>query len=291
MLVYCTYGAEILGFFPIGGSSHYQPPEALLKALAAHGHNVTVVSSYPQKIPQKNFHDIDVSAVKGRARNTIPFKIVSTKLQNTFENFNFITNLSNTYCEIAFSHPEVQKLLTRERNFDLVITEIFGSDCGVGFAWKYQAPLISILTSRRTPWTSARVGNPENPSYIPMMQMQFSVPMTFVERLINVFWYSYFTILYDYSSNTGLTDQISKKFFGPNVPPVNEIVYNTSLVLINNHFSIDQSYPLVPNYIEIAGIHVKKPKPLPSVSKFHFESIFVICLGIAFCFYHAAMAV
>ncbi|KAL6954035.1 glucuronosyltransferase [Sarracenia purpurea var. burkii] len=49
------------------GISHYAPAQAVLKALADQGHDVTVITSYPQKPPVDNFRDIDVSEVVGVA--------------------------------------------------------------------------------------------------------------------------------------------------------------------------------------------------------------------------------
>lgn len=257
-------GARILAFFPIGGSSHYNAVEMLLKALAARGHNVTSITSLPQKKPLANFHDVDVSGVRGPSANSLPFEFVRTRLQDTTRNFHTIANVSRMYCEIAFGEQKVKDVL-KEEKYDLVVTEIFGADCGVGFAWKFDAPLISVLAPRRSTWAFARVGNPSTPSYIPMAHSSFPARMNFWQRLVNAYWLVYYCLLYDNVHNGEQTNRLSRQFFGEDVPPVNDIVYNTSLVFANNHYTIDSAYPLVPNYIEIAGIHLKEPKPLPKV--------------------------
>lgn len=55
---------------------------------------------------------------------------------------------------------------------------------------------------------------------------------------------------------------MTKNFFGPDLPTVEEMTYNTSLLFVNSHFSINYARPLVPNVIEVAGIHIQEPKPL-----------------------------
>jgi glucuronosyltransferase len=53
MLLYavcCTKGARILGIFPTPSISHQLPFQAIMKALAARGHNVTVISPDPLKV-------------------------------------------------------------------------------------------------------------------------------------------------------------------------------------------------------------------------------------------------
>lgn len=64
-----------------------------------------------------------------------------------------------------------------------------------------------------------------------------------------------------------VTDKITREFFGPDLPDINDLVYNTSLILVNSHFSIFTSRPTVPNFIEVGGLHIKPPEPLSKVSK------------------------
>lgn len=62
------------------------------------------------------------------------------------------------------------------------------------------------------------------------------------------------------------SNSIAKKFFGEDLPDLEEIAERrTSLILVNSHFSTNQARPTVPNFIEVAGVHIKEPKPLPKV--------------------------
>ena len=51
----------------------------------------------------------------------------------------------------------------------------------------------------------------------------------------------------------------------PNLPPLLEIERNQSLVLINSHFSHVAPLPVLPCQVDIGGIHIRKPQPLPKV--------------------------
>lgn len=57
----------------------------------------------------------------------------------------------------------------------------------------------------------------------------------------------------------------AKKLFGPDVTQNDYLAYNMSLILSNTHFSIDFPRPLVPSIVEVAGLHIGQPKPLPKV--------------------------
>lgn len=56
---YCE-SAKILSIFGFPGPSQYIMASALLKTLAERGHEVTSISTFPQKQPLKNFRDIAV---------------------------------------------------------------------------------------------------------------------------------------------------------------------------------------------------------------------------------------
>lgn len=52
--------------------------------------------------------------------------------------------------------------------------------------------------------------------------------------------------------------------YGDGIPDVEEIAQNVSLILVNYHFSFGGPRPLVPQVVEIGGVHIKdKDTPLP----------------------------
>ncbi|KAG4080752.1 hypothetical protein HA402_005932 [Bradysia odoriphaga] len=65
-----TESYKILGIFHTSSKSHYIAGGALMRGLAEKGHDVTVISPFPQIEPLKNFHDIPIigmeNLVEGR---------------------------------------------------------------------------------------------------------------------------------------------------------------------------------------------------------------------------------
>lgn len=57
LLIGSLNGHRILGLFPHPGISHFQFFHPIMKALAHAGHDVTVVSHFPNKIPIENYRD------------------------------------------------------------------------------------------------------------------------------------------------------------------------------------------------------------------------------------------
>jgi glucuronosyltransferase len=56
-------GFKVLGILPFGSNSHFAIGQGILKSLSKAGHEVTVISPYPQKKPVQNWHDVDASSV------------------------------------------------------------------------------------------------------------------------------------------------------------------------------------------------------------------------------------
>jgi len=60
---------------------------------------------------------------------------------------------------------------------------------------------------------------------------------------------------------------IGRKYFGSDAPDADTLMKNASLVFINGHYTVDLAKPLLPNFVNIGGIHLVQPKhSLPKVS-------------------------
>lgn len=64
------------------------------------------------------------------------------------------------------------------------------------------------------------------------------------------------------------SNKLAKEFFGPGLPDLDDLVRNTSLLMVNSHFSLNHARPTVPNFVEVGGLHIHDSKPLPKVKQF-----------------------
>ena len=62
--------------------------------------------------------------------------------------------------------------------------------------------------------------------------------------------------------------------FSGNLPSVGDLEKNVSAMFINTHISTRTPRPLMPGQIDVAGAHIKKPKPLNDDLKVHFIKLF-----------------
>lgn len=64
------------------------------------------------------------------------------------------------------------------------------------------------------------------------------------------------------------TNEILRKQFGEKVPPISDLIKTTSLIFVNQHYSLSGSKPLSPAVVELGGIHISDPKPIDPVSTY-----------------------
>ncbi|XP_049832166.1 UDP-glycosyltransferase UGT5-like [Schistocerca gregaria] len=262
-----SQGANILAPLWFSAPSHFVMFDRLLSALAEKGHNVTVLSYFPRKAPLRNYHDIALHRdewphLKGESPDMIP------ALRSIVRGYasSWMGNVEG--CREALSQPQTRQLVRSGDRYDLVITDIHFTDCTAAFAHHLAAPLINVATSFPFSWTHDRVGNPDHPAYTELFNSDAIAPFTFWQRLKHSLAYVYTRLGYRWLSDRQV-DALVRDVFGPGVPPTHQIVRNASLVLLNTHWSIDQVIPRVPALIEVAGLHVAEPKPLPQeIQKF-----------------------
>lgn len=259
----CGHSLKILSLLSYPGPSHFVTFEPLMKALHSRGHDMTVVSFFPKDYGE-NCTNIDLSTGTEKFMENLDMETLPTSRSKYYFSMVYIAYLSKENCDLL-RHPKIVELAQSNQEFDLIILETWVLDCFYGFVHKFKAPFIGLTTCINLSWTSWRLGNPLTPSYIPAPTMPYSDDMSFLERIDNLI-----TILYEkYTFDNWIlkpSNAAAKKFFGEDLPDLDEIARNISLVLVNTHFTLSRPRPFVPNIVEVGGLFVKDlPKKLPKV--------------------------
>ncbi|GJQ84872.1 hypothetical protein Trydic_g18400, partial [Trypoxylus dichotomus] len=248
--------ANILAIAPLGARSHYNIMEKLLRKLAVRGHEVDVVTHFPSRTPTPRYNEFSV-------RGSLPILINNMTIEDVKDKkiiqqlFLVINSTGPRVCEAIFNTKVAQELRNSTKKYDLLITHYLATNCMLGFAHLFAVPSIAVITSVNLPWISSLIGLPDNPAYIPNYFTTLLPKMDFTERLFNTLAYVITKIGYEIRSNTP-SEVIAKKFFGPQLPDLDDLGKNISLVLVNSHFSIHQSRPVVPNFVEVCGLHISE---------------------------------
>ncbi|KAH8248192.1 hypothetical protein KR038_004373 [Drosophila bunnanda] len=256
-------GYSYLMVLHTAAKSHHVVGESLAKGLIAAGHEVTLISPFPQKKPIKNLIDVDTPNIIN-VMEAYKSKILQNAQKNLVLRYPNMHGMGLALTEALLVAPSVQDLLGQNRTFDAVICETFMNDAHYGFAEHFRAPLITLSTLGATGWTSDLVGTPSPPSYVPHCLLPFSDHMDFWQRAQNLGFQAYEYVYYNWI-NLPRQEVLYRKYFPNNKQDFYEMRRDTSLVLLNNHVSLSNPRPYSPNMIEVGGMHVnrKEPKPLP----------------------------
>ncbi|XP_063237626.1 UDP-glycosyltransferase UGT5-like [Bacillus rossius redtenbacheri] len=273
VLAACCSGclaARVLGLFPTLSRSQATSFTSLMKGLAARGHQVTVVSAFPQPAPLANYTDLDMNidgdglyaaVMKGlmarggdRSWNPEIFRRTLSTLQMTAE-----------MTDMALMNPAFQQLLkSSDSQFDLVVLEAFASDALLGFAHKYNASVVAFCPSAGYPWVLDSVGNPHPPSYVPSVFLRLDRGMSLWQRVVNSLLEVGLKLLREWYL-VPQQDRVMRKHFGhlEGLPHVSELQARTSLLLLNSHAAFHPPVPLLPHVVPVGGLHLRPPGRLP----------------------------
>ena len=261
VLVRVVHNYNILGIFPNSGKSHFLTYEPLLQELTRKGHNVTVLSEFPQKHPIPRYTDIVFK--KNKQTEVFDFDQMPRPWIRRYLCSIALAYLASKNCE-KLSEPFLQELVHSKKKFDVVIVEYFNTECFLGFVYRLKTPFMAISSSYHLPWQSSRFGNPDNPAYIPIAMTYYSDQMSFIERVDNTVRLAVENLMYKVLMDIP-GNRIARKYFGENLPPLVEISKNVSVWLINTHPAFYFTKPQVPTQIDVQGLFLKEAKKLPQV--------------------------
>ncbi|XP_058831916.1 UDP-glycosyltransferase UGT5-like isoform X2 [Topomyia yanbarensis] len=261
-------GAKILGILPSAGWSHYAIGEGLMKALSRAGHEVTVVGAHQWKQAPSNYRTILLKELvfdKGGAEPDL-FQYRNDPYVKVL--YQLYTEIGPGLSEVILTHPKVKDLMKSNESFDAVIVECFVSEALYGFAQHFNAPLIVFSPFGASMWANDLVGTPYPFSQIPHTFLSYTDRMSFGERFVNALLWNVDRLYY---RNVFLPRQeaMYKRNFPNATLSLHQVMKNTSLVLLNQHFSLSFPHPYAPNMIEVGGIQISEPTKLPEdIQKF-----------------------
>ncbi|XP_063704645.1 UDP-glucosyltransferase 2-like [Culicoides brevitarsis] len=268
-------GANILFLNPVPSPSHHNWNRNIYYALAAKGHNVTVLSPDVDSEVTKNVHYLHMNGIYEAFYNgTDAVDLLNMAQLSPFENIDEFYGFNVLATEVSTKSDGFKALMAYPDTFkvDLVIIDITGGPFLLGFLKKFNYPPVASVTAfSYPPFMTLFDGGHRQNSYVPHYEMEYPNDMTLWQRIINhlVLWYD------DYSFLTKLItaqEHLARKIFGEDLPSLLELGKRSSVLLTNTHFSVETLQPLPQNVIPVGGLQIRDPKPLAEDVKSFIEA-------------------
>lgn len=195
--------------------------------------------------------------------------MANLRKQNRIENYIYLHNIIQNFTIYMVNEPYTRQLIQSKEKFDLIMIELYHFDGFFLLADALNAPIIGLSFQPLQPVYNWVMKNPWTFSYIPHLYLPFTDTMNFVERLINTVFGVFTVLFYNFISLPMYQQEINLLMTSAgekNVPRIEDVTKNLSLVLVESHFSAGYPRPYLPNIVEVSGIHIPPPKPLPEVS-------------------------
>jgi glucuronosyltransferase len=192
---------NILYLHGILSPSHHIWNSALARGLANRGHNITFLSTDPQKSVVENVHYIDLensyeNLNKIFAAERKDFDIIKWSLElnrNKLLTAFGLTDYSSKNCKsIMDSANGLEKILAYpdDFKFDLVIYDFTFGPCVLPIVTKFnQPPMVGVSAFLNPPLTHLLIGGNKYPAYVPHYALDFPQIMSFYQRSFNLLLY------------------------------------------------------------------------------------------------------
>ncbi|KAF2356870.1 UDP-glucuronosyl/UDP-glucosyltransferase [Trinorchestia longiramus] len=246
---------EILMLLPSCSRSHRNVFLPLATGLAERGHKVTILNMWPPADDNPNITYIDHGLRHFDSSDRNMFEAE----ENEKEMFQQLEIAFRAIARELHEVPVVRKLYNRRHQFDLMIVHSLFNEAAYPFV--HNKLHITISTSGVKSDQSAAMGNVLNPAYVGNFLNEFSRPYSMLDRFKNLFLTITVPLMWKSYMRTPAQIEISKQF--PDLPSLDDLIKNESLTLLNTHHSIGMPLPLLPNQVEVGGMHVRPAKPLP----------------------------
>ncbi|XP_038207520.1 UDP-glucosyltransferase 2-like [Zerene cesonia] len=263
---------KILVVFPFPARSHSILGNGVVDALLKGNHEITHVTAFPRKKNSPNLREIDVSKNLVLIPDTMRM-VVDALLRNT--NFDIDISefvvITTKMISQTIENPAVQELFNNpNEKFDAIVIEWFFNDALSGLSAIFKCPYIWVSSVDPHWRVLALVDEMPSPTYTPDMTSTSVPPFNFMQRAQELMMQvmglglNYFVInnLQLNAYQNLLVPFIEKR--GYKAPSLNEVLYNSSLLLSNSHPSMGTALSLPQNVKAVGGYHIGRDvKPLP----------------------------
>jgi glucuronosyltransferase len=173
--------------------------------------------------------------------------------------------VGESLCHSVLQQDSVQKLIhSADLHFDVVMVETFVNECFLGFAHKFKATIVQVCAYGGGNFMADWVGSPHPYTYFPNDLTHYTDKMNLWERthntIVSLLIHVRRQLIHLPKQNAAMQKHFN---YTDSLPPVWELEYKKSLVITNIHHTLSYPKLLMPNYVQVCGMHVKPPTKPP----------------------------
>lgn len=253
LLVSSVCGSKILAWFTCPAVSHQSAFQPIWKELSLRGHQVTVITPNPlNEIDLVNLTEIDIGFTY-QVWKEIDISNMRRELSNAFSTLYYFHKVHERSIEMSMKIDAVQNILKKDPGyFDLILIESH-SPILFGLKHKLKSTLIAISSLGFFNHLNFLIGNSVHPALYPDFVSELSTPMTLLEKIDSL----HLTIG-NYLINRFIisphADDVARAYFGQDMPYIEDMVKETSLILENVNPVFSDRRPLVPNSLQYTHV-------------------------------------
>lgn len=144
----CAHSLNVLVVWRSLARSHLIAYENLFLTLASKGHNVTVLSFLPLKPSPVKYREVHLNFHESfwTIPDLLKYDESISPRHQMYTNVFFLAKVNKMACKYFLSDPNIRLLISEKTSYDLVLSEMFVSNCHYGLikALEYQGPLIGM---------------------------------------------------------------------------------------------------------------------------------------------------
>lgn len=237
----------------------------LANALSKRGHQITYITPWHHKGPQPWNPNITLM-VPEKLRQTIQSFAdldfhINHRLEKKFPRLvhQFFPTAVQT-CKEILESEELARWVEKTEKLDLVILDNCYTECGTGISYKFEAKHIIFNTLTHLGNEYDQFGFLPESSSIPELEIwPPQTPMTFLERVENTLISLHFRWS-QYTYNQEIDEIVRKWVKKPEMPQIDELVRNTSLILYTGDIISDYPRSHPPFVVNVGGMHCGAPE-------------------------------
>ncbi|CAH1399794.1 unnamed protein product [Nezara viridula] len=253
--------SKILVISMVASPSHSIWCNKLAELLVNRGHTVTILDTHPSR---KKLANLTTYIFEGAYTYREQLDYMDSMWNSPKYAIDFLFEANLLSCRYMLQSPAFKRFLSEHSNdkkpFDLIIHDITNCESFLGLVHFLGNPKLVLVTPFGECQALYVKGSQGHMVHSPFQLTHFSHPMSFDEKLKNLFYTLYNYYVYHKYVNT--LDGYSKEIFGQSIPHVLEIGKSAAVALVNAHPILDGAKYYSPAIVHIPGFHIDEPKKL-----------------------------